>query len=86
MGWRVGILWEADGNYYEGEVLSFNSKSSKHHILYEDGEDEWVQLNKEVKCWRHKGRGASKPAGLAPGVVSSVIIFTCVKACALFEL
>uniref|UniRef100_A0A061QY62 Tudor domain-containing protein n=1 Tax=Tetraselmis sp. GSL018 TaxID=582737 RepID=A0A061QY62_9CHLO len=67
VGWRLGILWEADGNFYEGEVLSYNPKTHKHHILFQDGEDEWVYLSKEVKCWKSRGRGPSRPAGLPAG-------------------
>lgn len=67
VGYRMGLLWEADGRFHYGEVLAYNEHKHKHHILFDDGEDEWVQLTKEAKVWRHKGRGASLPAGLAQG-------------------
>eukprot|EP00873_Tetraselmis_striata_P037975 jgi/Tetstr1/458239/TSEL_044727.t1 len=67
VGYRIGILWEADGAYHHGEVLAYIDHKHKHHILYDDGEDEWIQLTKEAKVWRHKGRGASLPAGIAQG-------------------
>lgn len=38
-----------------------------HHILYEDGENEWVSLPKEIHAWVPSLPGCSYPAGLAPG-------------------
>lgn len=38
-----------------------------HHILYEDGENEWVSLPKEIHAWVPSLPGPPYPAGLAPG-------------------
>ena len=38
-----------------------------HHILYEDGENEWVSLPKEIHAWVPSLPGRPYPAGLAPG-------------------
>jgi hypothetical protein len=38
-----------------------------HHVLYEDGEHEWVCLRKEAHCWAPPQPGPAYPAGLPPG-------------------
>ncbi len=38
-----------------------------HHILYEDGENEWVCLPEEAHAWSPSLPSAAYPAGLAPG-------------------
>ena len=38
-----------------------------HHILYEDGESEWVCLPKEAHAWVPGLHSAPYPAGLPPG-------------------
>lgn len=54
-----------------------------HHILYEDGENEWVSLSKEIHAWAPSLPGRSYPAGLAPGesaLLSSSVpcLYTCI--------
>lgn len=69
-GWGVGKLWVSEVTWLRlwwWQVLAYIDYKHKHHILYDDGEDEWIQLTKEAKVWRHKGRGASLPAGIAQG-------------------
>lgn len=39
----------------------------KHHILYEDGEHEWVRLAREAHTWCPSCSEAPYPAGLPPG-------------------
>ena len=41
-----------------------------HHILYEDGESEWVCLPKEAHAWVPGLQSAPYPAGLPPGEAS----------------
>ena len=38
-----------------------------HHVLYEDGENEWMCLAKEAHAWVPTLPGRAYPAGLPPG-------------------
>ena len=38
-----------------------------HHVLYEDGESEWVCLPREAHAWVPGLQSAAYPAGLPPG-------------------
>lgn len=38
------VWWEADGVYYRGTVRSYNPRTRKHVILYDDNEEERVNL------------------------------------------
>ena len=38
-----------------------------HHVLYEDGENEWMCLAKEPHAWVPTLPGRAYPAGLPPG-------------------
>lgn len=67
---QVSILFDGDGQWYRGEVLGFDRRRNKHLVLYDDGEDEWVVLERESVAW-HKlakqGEGAATFPGLKPG-------------------
>ena len=34
---RVSVWWEGDGAWYNGRIMSFNVKSGRHGVVYEDG-------------------------------------------------
>lgn len=59
VGRRVLVYWQASGMWTPGEVLSFNPKTGRHHVLYNDGEDEWLELAKESLAWESTGRPLS---------------------------
>lgn len=42
-----------------GEVLAYNAATGRHHIGYDDGEDEWIVLESESVVW-------VQPPGLHP--------------------
>lgn len=44
-GRRVEVFWEGDGVFYRGTVTGYSTSSSKHLILYDDGDLERVNLN-----------------------------------------
>ena len=66
VGWRVIVCCRADGMSYEGQVLAYKAATGLHHVLYSDGEDEWLSLVKEQTQWLEHHRGTI-PAGLLPG-------------------
>lgn len=61
---RVSVYWPADGNWYSGEVLAYNVKNGLYHVLYMDGEDEWLSLREEYVTWYKPARHTYTSAGL----------------------
>lgn len=72
IGWRVGVYWKDDAVFYPGEIRGYDSATGKHHIHYDDNEDEHISLSTEKIKWivppgvperkeshRRKQRGAS---------------------------
>eukprot|EP00891_Asterochloris_glomerata_P003923 jgi/Astpho2/3923/fgenesh1_pg.00063_%23_4_t len=50
-GIRVAIHWEDDETFYRGELISYNDYQKNFKVMYDDGEDEWTSLHKEVFRW-----------------------------------
>ena len=51
------------------DILEYDRNRGAHHVLYEDGEDEWLKLPAEAVAW-HKGlRSPPLRAGLAPSEI-----------------
>eukprot|EP00193_Tetraselmis_chui_P000790 CAMPEP_0177759228 /NCGR_PEP_ID=MMETSP0491_2-20121128/4620_1 /TAXON_ID=63592 /ORGANISM="Tetraselmis chuii, Strain PLY429" /LENGTH=1426 /DNA_ID=CAMNT_0019275043 /DNA_START=230 /DNA_END=4510 /DNA_ORIENTATION=- len=50
-GRRVEVYWEADGVYYRGSVRGYNPRTKKHVILYDDNEEERVNLKEVPHRW-----------------------------------
>ncbi|XP_047334362.1 DNA mismatch repair protein MSH6-like [Impatiens glandulifera] len=48
---RVRVFWPLDKTWYEGLVVSFDKISSKHLILYDDGQEEHLDLTNEKIEW-----------------------------------
>ncbi|KAF3324460.1 Histone-lysine N-methyltransferase ATX2 [Carex littledalei] len=44
---RIQIFWPLDEKWYFGVVKAYNLKSKRHHIKYDDHDEEWVDLQKE---------------------------------------
>jgi DNA mismatch repair protein MSH6 len=60
VGKRIKVLWPADKAWYEGEIAGFNPALCKHLVVYEDGDEEWLDLAVE----RFKIIAAEGGAGL----------------------
>lgn len=54
LGWVVKIYCRADGMFHEGQLIAYKADAQQHHVLYKDGEDEWIQLQQEALEWLHK--------------------------------
>ena len=54
-----------DCKEYQGRIIAFNSETNRHLVLWEDGEDEWIDIQKEVLTW-HADR--SKSTGFSAGL------------------
>ncbi|XP_042007075.1 protein starmaker-like isoform X1 [Salvia splendens] len=50
VGSKVEVWWPEDQLYYEGVIDSFDSAKKKHRVLYNDGDEEILNLKKEE--WR----------------------------------
>lgn len=51
VGKRIKVFWPLDKVWYEGCVKSFDEKSKKHLILYDDAEEELLDLGNEKTEW-----------------------------------
>ena len=67
VGWCLSIYSQAEEEWVRGEVLSWRSRQGQYHVLYEDGEDEWLKLSKEHVQWHSSQANISETAGLQTG-------------------
>ncbi|GFP80305.1 hypothetical protein PHJA_000173900 [Phtheirospermum japonicum] len=44
---RIKIFWPLDESWYFGHVTDYHSEAKLHHLKYDDGEEEWVNLEEE---------------------------------------
>ncbi|XP_078179988.1 MUTS homolog 6 [Carex rostrata] len=51
VGRRIKVYWPLDEVWYTGEIKSYDPKSDKHQIQYDDGEEESIELEKEKIKW-----------------------------------
>ena len=40
VGMRVDVFWPKEKKYYRGIVNSFDADSQRHHVIYDDGDEE----------------------------------------------
>ncbi len=56
-----------DGRQHAGWVLAHDPRSGRHHILYDDGEDEWADLQADALEWSPPPGAHAMHGGLPPG-------------------
>ncbi|KAL3655670.1 hypothetical protein CASFOL_000066 [Castilleja foliolosa] len=44
---RIKIFWLLDESWYFGHVTDYHSEAKLHHLKYDDGEEEWINLEEE---------------------------------------
>lgn len=66
VGWGVSVFSHAEGRFVRGQVIAFGKKH-QHHVLYEDGEDEWLRLAEEDVQWHSHKCSIAQTAGLQKG-------------------
>ena len=62
IGQRIGVLWKDDSKFYYGWIDAFDASANKHYVIYDDGDEEWLDLRKEVldlSCAKWKKRRKS---------------------------
>ncbi|CAD7705409.1 unnamed protein product [Ostreobium quekettii] len=50
LGCRAAVWWKGDSRYYLGRLDDYNREQG-HHIRYDDGDHEWVDLDNERVRW-----------------------------------
>ncbi|CAI9115715.1 OLC1v1016701C1 [Oldenlandia corymbosa var. corymbosa] len=58
IGCRIKVWWPKDKQFYEGVVESFDTEKKKHLVVYDDGDVEALQLDKER--WELIAEGRSR--------------------------
>ncbi|CAM0951311.1 unnamed protein product [Alopecurus aequalis] len=51
VGRRLRVYWPLDKAWYEGRVDAYDAGSRRHRVMYDDGEEEEVDLGKEKFEW-----------------------------------
>ncbi|XP_004298031.1 PREDICTED: histone-lysine N-methyltransferase ATX2-like [Fragaria vesca subsp. vesca] len=52
IGLQCKVYWPLDANSYSGRIVGYNSDSNKHHVEYEDGDEEDLVIsNEKVKFY-----------------------------------
>lgn len=74
VGWGLSIYSQAEEAWVRGEVISWNPRQGQYHVLYEDGEDEWLKLAKENVQWHSSRSTISETAGLQKGKLDVIFI------------
>ena len=74
VGWGLSIFSYAEEVWVKGQVLSWNVRQGQHHVLYEDGEDEWLKLGKEHVQWHSHKCDIAQRAGLQNGVCTALTV------------
>jgi sister-chromatid-cohesion protein PDS5 len=50
VGCGIKVWWPLDRRFYKGEVISYDAKKKRHKVLYDDGEQEILDLG--VERWQ----------------------------------
>ena len=51
VGRRVAVWWPTEKKFYPARVSAVDAKRGKHHVRYDDGDDEWIALSKRRCVW-----------------------------------
>ena len=67
VGTRIEVWWESENRWFAGAVQSYDGGSRKHHVFYDDGDEEDLDM-KSTTCRKEKARsgyGKKKEGGAA---------------------
>jgi hypothetical protein len=48
VGCRVGVFWPEEQTYFFGSVTAYEPNTGRHVLMYDDGDSEVLELNKEI--------------------------------------
>lgn len=75
VGGRLLVRFNPTGEMFGGEVLAWREDQGQHHVLYDDGEEEWVDLSTETGLvWQGAQRGNSVSPGIPEGAFPSLLV------------
>lgn len=67
VGRRVAVWWPAEKKFYPARVSAVDAKRGKHHVRYDDGDDEWIALSKRRCVWDARADAVAAERFAAPG-------------------
>ncbi|KAK3233260.1 hypothetical protein CYMTET_56430 [Cymbomonas tetramitiformis] len=71
VGRALKVLWPDDELWYEGVISKFNPKKMEHQVTYDDGDTEWLSLEKEQYEWLPARGSAPKRPARSRAIVDS---------------
>ena len=51
VGRRIAVLWKSERRYFAGNVAAYDAVNGKHHVRYDDGDEEWIALSRHDVKW-----------------------------------
>lgn len=81
VGWFLELYNASECSWHLAEVLAYRKSGRLHHLLYKDGEDEWVNLTREAIRWTQAAPLAPLGAGLRPGEPPPPAFFASMHSC-----
>lgn len=51
IGWRIAVYWKSNQAFYTGTVQAFDAAMSRHHVLYNSSDEEYLLLAVEHIKW-----------------------------------
>ena len=51
IGRRVAVFWPSEKKFYPARVAAVDTTRGKHHLRYDDGDDEWINLSRRTTKW-----------------------------------
>ena len=51
IGRRIAVWWPSEKKYYVARVAAVDAHRGKHHLKYDDGDDEWISISKRKTAW-----------------------------------
>ena len=67
VGRRVAVWWKSERRFFAGRVAAVDARRGKHHVRYDDGDDEWITVAKHRVCWDADADAAADDAKRARG-------------------
>jgi len=61
-GTRLRVFWPLENAFFKGKVVAFDRFTMKHHVRYEDGDAEWLELFRERVRWDQPPSDAARAA------------------------
>ena len=65
VGRRVAVWWKSERRFFAARVAAVDPKRGKHHVRYDDGDEEWLTLEKHDVRWDAEAETHAGAAGAA---------------------